>query len=309
MFCLEKSFSQVFDLSKRQGKVLIVGEEGAGKTLLTTAIGVNKMLRGMQDCWKSYKQVDEYNKLGFHFSKNYEHLVFSNYDINCSGTRIPSRKNYILDPYKVGLYCEDYYTDVFPPYAFLIVTEAQTVFNAYMWQYIRPEVRRFWETSRQADVEIILDTNQPNLIYNGMRSLVNRVLYLYQKTEPIEDRNGIVVGHKLFIKEFKTYDLFDKYRVSNKQELVQGDYVLNLHKCYYKNFDSKQCRWLQLKGREQQDYVLKHFSEIKSIEDVNEFVDNFGVVAPEGYYLNSKKNKQKDVVQTEMGGNTEDIIF
>lgn len=305
---MEIEFKDFMDLSQRQGKVMIVGEEGAGKTLLVTGIGTYKMLRGQEDCWKSYEVVDEYNALGFHFSKEYEHLVFSNFDINCSGTKIPSRKSYVLDPYRVGLYCEDYETDVFPPYAFMIITEAHMVFNAYMWQFIRPEVRRFWETARQADIEIIMDTNQPNLIYNGMRSLCNRVIYLHEKTQEITDRDGIVVGHKLFVKEFKNYGLFEKYLQSNKQELIKKEYTLILRKCFYQNYDTKQCRYLHLKGREQQDYILKHFPEIKTIEDVNAFIDNFGVLAPEGYYVKPSQFKKKDLVEHDEPPE-EDIVF
>lgn len=289
------SFDKFMDLSKRQGKVLICGEEGAGKTLLSTYIGIQKMLRGLQDCWKSYQQVDEYNALGYNFSKNYEHLVFSNYDINCFGTRIPSFRSYVLDPFRVGLFCSEYETDLLPPYAFLTVTEAQIAFNSHKWASIRPEVRRFWETSRQADIELIADTNQPNLVYDGVRKLFNRVIYLYQNVVEILDRDKIVVGHKLFIKEFRNYKLLEKYSETNNENLVLKTYELILRKCVYKNYDSKQCRYIHLKGRKDQDYRIEHFPEIESIEDVENFAKTFGAVAPDDYYLNSKANSKNNL--------------
>lgn len=286
---MEKKFEQVFDLSQRQGKVLICGEEGAGKTLLSTYLGIQKMLRGQLDCWKSYDKVDSYNNLGYKFSKNYEHVVFSNFDINCSGTFIPDRKSYVIDPFRLGLYCEDYETQVIPPLSFVILTEAQRVFNAYMWNYLRPEVRAFWETSRQADVELVMDTNQPELIYKGMRELCNRVLYLYEKTEEIKDKDGVVLGHKLFVKEFKKYKHFEKYYETNNENLIFEEYVLIIPKCVYKNYDSYQCRLLHLKGRSEDDYIFEYFPEIKSIEDVEVFASNFGLIPREGYYVKASK--------------------
>lgn len=297
------------DLSKRQGKILICGEEGAGKTLLSTYIAIQKMLRGQQDCWKSYDQVDEYNKLGYHFSKNYEHLVFSNFDINCSGTSIPDRKSYVVDPFKVGLYCEDYETRLFPPGSFLVMTEAQTFLNADMWKYIRPEIQRFWETSRQADIELLMDTNQPGLVYKRMRNLCNRIIYLHENTQEIVDRDGLVVGHKLYVKEFKKYQQFERYLDSNKSELIFKEYTLILKKCVYSNYDSKQCRYLHLKGREQQDYILEHFPKIQTIEDVNAFIENFNVIAPEGYYVKPSQFKKQSEDEMSMETDMEEYEF
>lgn len=294
----EKHFKDFMNLSKRQGKVLICGEEGSGKTLLSTYIAVEKMLMGVQDCWKSYEKVDKYNSLGYNFSKNYEHLVFSNFDINCSYTHIPSFKSYVVDPYKIGFHCEDYETVPLPPYSFLVLTEAQTIFNAYLWNYFRPEVRRYWETSRQTEVEIIIDTNSPNLIYKGMRDLLNRIIYLYQDVEEIKNLDGIVVGHKLFIKEFKKYSQLERYFDTNNEKLVKEDYILILNRCVYPNYNTKQCEYLALKGREMQDYLIEHFPEIKTAEDVEAFVSNFGLYMPEGYLVSPgnalKTSKNKD---------------
>ena len=280
-----KYFKDFMDLSKRQGKVLICGEEGAGKTLLSTYIGTEKMLRGVEDCWRSYEKVDKYNNLGYNFSKNYEHLVFSNFDINCSYTRIPSFKSYVVDPYRIGFHCDDYETTPLPPYSFLILTEAQTVFNAYLWNYFRPEVRRFWETSRQIDVEIIIDTNSPNLIYNGMRNLLNRIIYLYQDVEEIVNSDGVVIGHKLYVKEFKKYSQLERYFDTMNEKLIKDEYVLILDRCVYSNYNTKQCEYLALKGREMQDYIIEHFPEIKTMEDVEKFIANFGLYMPEGYLI------------------------
>ena len=304
---MRKTFKEFMDLSKRQGKVLICGDEGSGKTLLTTYISVEKMLNGVKDCWKSFEKIDEYNKLGYKFSKNFEHLVFSNFDINCSGTHIPSFKSYVIDPFKLGLYCEDYETTLLPPYAFVPLTEAQRIFNAYMWQYIRPEIRGYWETSRQYGIELICDTNQPNLIYSGVRSLFNRIIYLYSPVEEIKDKNGFVVGHKLYIKEFKKYTFFEKYLQTSKEDFVSETFELDLRRCVYSNFDSYQCEMLHLKGREEEDFVIEHFPDIKTIDDIESFANNFGLYAKEGYYI--KPGDLKRVQKQELENNSSEFDF
>lgn len=309
---MEKKFKDFMDLSKRQGKVLICGDEGTGKTLLTTYISIQKMLRGVEDCWKSFDLVDKYNELGYKFSKNYEHLLFSNFDINCSGTRVPSFKTHVVDPFRIGLYCDDYETIMLPPLSFICITEAQRVFNAYMWQYIRPEIRAYWETSRQAEIELIMDTNQPNLIYSGMRSLCNRVIYLHDFVKEITDKNGFCIGHKLFIKEFKKYSFFERYLQTNKDEFVNDEYTLIIPKCVYENYDSYQCRMLHLKGRREQDFYIEHFPKIESIDDVETFAENFGLYAKEGYYVKPsdlKKMKQGNIENVEDDVDLEQFSF
>ena len=296
-----RKFNDVFDLNKRIGKMLICGVEGSGKTLLSTYIGIQKMLRGQEDCWKSFKEIDNINKLGYTFSKNFEHLLFSNYDMNCKGTYVPNRKTNLLDPFKVGLVCKNYETVPLPPYSFLIITEAQRVFNAYMWQYLRAEVRAFWETSRQANIEIILDTNQPELIYKGMRELLNRIIYLYKDTEEVIDKEGNVKGHRLYIKEFKKYKYLEKYLENSNENLVMYTYILELVGCLYSNYDSYQCKMLHLNGRTDDDYNIAKFPDIKTIEDVEMFAENFGLYPPEGYYVKPSTNVKQS-------NNKEEII-
>ena len=120
-------FKDFINYEKRIGKMIITGVEGSGKTMLLTRIGVGKMLHGQQDCWKSYDVVDEYNAMGFNFSKNYEHLAFSNIDMNCAGTYIPDRKVYRCSPYRIGLFDEDFETIPYPPYSLFVALRLNNV--------------------------------------------------------------------------------------------------------------------------------------------------------------------------------------
>ena len=291
---MQKSFNEFLDLDKRIGKILICGDEGSGKTLLTTYISVQKMLHGEIDKYKSYEKVEEYNSLGYNFTTTYEHLLFANYDINTAGTRIPDMKNYILDPFRVGLFCNDYETDFYPPGALFTITEAHIVFNSHKWLYVRPEVQRFWETARQAGIDLIMDTNRPGLIFNGVRDLCDRVIYLWKSCDEIKNVDGEIVGHKLYVREFKKYNDLALY-LKDTRTNNYVEYTLILNKCVYENYDSYQCRYIHILGRENQDFRIEYFPKIKTIEDVNAFAKNFGARIPEVYYVtDSPINKSQE---------------
>lgn len=290
----EKKFSEVFDLRKRLGKILFAGKEGSGKTLAMAILGVEKMLRGQEDCWQSYDEVDEYNELGYNFSKNYEHLVYSNVDMNCDYTEIPSFKSYEVDPFRLGLYSGDYETDLLPPGACVFVDEAHVPFNAYMWQYVRPEVTGYWTTSRQYDISLIMATNRPKQVVNFIRELCNRIFYFEDNVEEVK-KNGEVVGYRFPTLEFNDNACFEAFLRTGKKENCD-EYIMTYNQCRYPNYDTRKCRFLHVRGREFADFVAKHYEEIKTIEDVERLYKRFGFDIPEGYYLkpSEKAKKQKE---------------
>lgn len=291
-------FKDFIDFEKPLGKMMIIGtEEGVGKTLLSCAIQVNKMLNGRNDRRNSYKQIDEYNSFGYKFSKKFQHLCFSNYDCNCKRTRFPSRKNYICDPFRVGLYCPDYETNVYPPGSTFFFTEAQRIFNAYMWNYIRPEIRGYWETGRQADINLVIDTNKPKQIINDIRSLCNRIIFLHKKCKEIVC-NGLVVGNILYVYEFNQWADVEKYLDNGTLQNCK-EYELKIDKCYYKNYDSYQCRFVHLKGRNSQDYKIEFFPSVNNVEDIEKFSDNFGINAPPGFFVKNSSFAEKEKIKDE----------
>lgn len=304
---MAKLLKDVINFSDRLGKILIAGEEGSGKTLLSTAIAVTKMLRGMEDCWRSYEQVEEYNKMGYNFSTNYEHLVFANHKINCSGTKIPAFDSHAVDPFKLGLHCDNYDFDFFPPGSTFFITEAHIPFDAYMWDYVRPEVRAYWTTSRQADISLVMDTNRPKQIVNFIRDLCNIILHCYKKVEEIKDLKGIVVGHKFFILDFRSPRAYERFLETNKEENCEK-YELIVHKCYYENYDSKMCRYLHLKGRINDDFYINHIPKVETIEDVETLSGSFGFFAPDGYYV-KKSDKLKKKEEQKEENLDDDIVF
>lgn len=308
---VEKTFKEVFDLNKRLGKILFAGAEGSGKTLAMVMLGVEKMLRGQKDCWKSYDEVDEYNALGFNFSKNYEHLVYSTVDMNCSYTEIPSFSSYEVDPYRLGLYSEDYETDLLPPGACVFIDEAHIPFNAYMWPYVRPEVVGYWTTSRQYDISLVMATNRPTQVVNFIRDLCNRIFYFPENVEEIKN-GGVVVGHRFHVLEFDNNACFERFLNTGQKENCK-EYILRYDKCCYPNFDSRKLRFAHVRGRELSDYICAHHDEIKSVEDIERIFLRFGFVFPRGYYIiKSEKvksvNNYNDIDKTEDYSSDNDVF-
>lgn len=288
---MEKSFSQFIDLSKPIGKMFICGKEGSGKTLLNTFIGVEQMLRGIIDVRNSENTVREYNSLGYDFVVNYDHLCVSNYNINCLGTYQPNQSSYVVNPYKIGLWSEEYDTDFFAPGTTFHITEAHQVFNAYRWQYTREEVKNFWTTSRQAKFSAIFDTNRPNEVIKDLRDLCNRFIYLYKKLDDVY-QGGRIIGHRLYVWEFAEWGDLEKVLNGGKPKNFE-EYTLYLHRNTRVNYDSYFCKYLHLKGRLGQQFKVEHFPEIKTVEDVEEFADVFGLSPPVGYYVKQSKYAEK----------------
>ena len=303
----EKSFDEFIDVSKQFGKMLIIGLEGFGKTLLLSAIAVKVMLNGLNDCYKSYDVVDRYNNLGFNFSKDYEHLCFVAFiEINCKGTDLPSRVSYDFDPFHFALFCDDYETDIYPPYASLFVPECQRVWPSYKAEQIRPEVYGNMETGRQAKFNLVMDAQRLMMVAKPVRDLCNRIIRLDKKCEEIKNSKGEVVGHRLYIIEFNSNADAESY-VNNGVKKNCEEYILRIDRCHYENFLSEYFEFMHLIGREEQDFRVVSHKEIESVEDINEMTS---ILMPEGYLVSKYKKKDK---QTDSSNDDnfedEDICF
>lgn len=279
-----KTIEEFINVNDRAGKILVFGLEGSGKTLLLSAIAIQKMLNCQMDILDSYSKVDELNSMGYSFSQDYEHLVFSAFiKINCSGTNIPDLESYKLNPFKLGLSMPDYETDFYPPGAWFFIPECQRVFNSYMQDYLRPEVSAMFETSRQAGYSLIMDCQRPMLIAKNIRDITNRFIRLYKPCTHELDKDGNVCGHNLYVHEFhsnKDVEVWDSTGVEQNYE----EYTLHLTKCYFDNYDSYFFRYFHLKGRSEQDFTIEKWPDITDIDDVEALTDEAGMTPPEGYY-------------------------
>ena len=299
-----KKFKDFINYDKRIGKMIICGDEGSGKTLLLTAILVGKMLHGLEDCWKSYEVVDEYNSLGMNLSKNYDHLAFSNFPVNCKETNIPMRKVYRCNPYRLGLFDKLFPTDFFPPYTLFGITEGYNVFNSYLFNKFRDGFKGFIKTSRHGKYDMVIDTHTFGDICTLFKKICNRFIYLQNEVEHIKDKEGNVCGHRFSVIEWKHLRDVEVFERTTKKQNCE-EYTLEVDKCYFENYDTEYCKYLHLIGRKHQDFLVENFSDFSSVEEFEDLLEEFGMVAPDGFFL-GKGNKK---VVEEIEEDDEDVSF
>lgn len=288
-----KKLKDFINVNERAGKILIFGLEGTGKTLLLSALAIEKMLNCQLDILDSYSQVDELNLMGYSFSTDYEHLVFSAFiKINCSGTNIPDLESYKLNPFKLGLFMRDYDTDFYPPGSWFFIPECQRVFNSYMQEYMRPEVSGMFETSRQAGYSLIMDCQRPMLIAKNIRDITNRFIRLYKPCTHVLNKDGVCCGHKLYIHEFRSNKDVETWESTGVEQNYE-EYTLELDRCYFNNYDSYFFRYFHLRGRSDQDFTIEKWPDIENIDDVEALSAESGMTPPDGYYK-KKSDLKKD---------------
>ena len=252
------------------------------------------MLNGMEDCFKSYDIVDYYNSIGYNFSKNYEHLAFANFDVNCINTILPDRKINTIDPYHLGLHCDKYNTIMVPPCSLVGVTEAQRYYNSHMASYFRPEILAFYETSRQWDVDFVFDCQRPRLIVPSIRELIDE-FYCCLGVKDVINRYGFCVGHVWKMLKFYDWGAVESYLTSGKTD--NAEVVIDrCNTCLHENYDTAFCRWLHLQGRKEQDFYVEKYSTITCVEDVEKLSDKYGLRVPLDFFVKRGNFNSSNVV-------------
>lgn len=304
-------FKDFINYDKRIGKMLIAGVEGSGKTLLLTRIAIGKIIHGLEDCWKSYDEVDFYNSLGMNLSKNYEHLCYTNYRVNCEGTEQPFDESYLVNPYKLGLFDENFDTDFFPPYSLFCITEGYNFLNSYLYDLFRETVKGWLKTCRQAKYGMVVDCHAFTDICTIFRRLTNRFIYLYKEVEDIVDRHGVIVGHKLYVMEWKNNRDAEVFESSGRVQNCEK-YTLIIDKCMHENYDTNYCKYLHLVGRKMQDFFVQHFKDIENVDEIEDMLESFGTIPPEGYFKikrsETKKNAGDKVSKVESSDDEDEDI-
>lgn len=256
-------------------------KRGAGKTLSVCNDAIEYMLYSYRNIIEFYDKVDYYNGFGFKFSKKFEHLGFANFDINASGTEIPFLSSYKVNPFKLGLYSKNFKTDLFPSGAIFFITEFQNYCDSDMYQYLRPEVKTFYQTSRHYGLDFVVDCQRPTDIAKKIRDLFDEFYECWAMEEII--KNDICVAVKMTYRVIRSGRVLEEYLKTNDEKLCE--IVTKIIPCRYNNYDSYFCELLHIKGREKQDYKIVHFGE----EDDS---DIFTEV--KGYYLPKKERTKKE---------------
>lgn len=213
------------------------------------------MFQSIDLVFDTYDEIDTYNSCGFNFSKNFEHLCFANFDINTDGGIVPDLRSYKVNPYKLGLNGK-FKTDIFPPNSMFFMTEFQNYAPSNMDQYIRPEYRQFFQTSRHYGLSIFVDTQRPTDVAKCIRDLFD----VFIECVSVENLyyNGVCIGHKWKLRIIENSRFLEDYLKSNDNKLCVEIYHKS-DRCYFNNYNSEFCRDLHIRGRENQDFKIEHF--------------------------------------------------
>lgn len=258
------------DFSKSQ-RIMIWGLPGRGKTLLLTDLCIRGMIETFYMVDDVFDEIDELNEIGYHLNKNFEHLIFSNYDVNSDGSDIPDLKCYKVNPYKLGLKGK-FETQCFPMGSSFFITELQNYYPATMNDYIRPEILRFWQTSRHYDLSLYGDVQRPIDIAKKIRDLFDIFIECVSVEEIIKENR--IVGHKWKLLIIENSRQLEEYLKSNNVKLCK-EVIYISDECRYYNYNSKFCRLLHLKGRENEQFYIEHFG----------FNDDDLFTEPNGYFI------------------------
>lgn len=230
---------------------------GLGKTMLLVYLMQLAMFQTVHSVTYSYDEVDSINECGFHFTKKYEHLCFTNFDINCLGTEYPFLRSYVASPYEVGFEFNGM-TKPFPPSSVFGFTEFQNYFPSSMNDYIRKEYLMKYQTSRHDNLTFVVDCQRPTDVAKKIRDLFNIFIECCGVQEVVKD--GYIIGHKWKVKIIYGALNLELYMKNHDNSLCEETTIFCpwfLYSCY----DSYFCKMLHYKGFENTDFEIRHFGE------------------------------------------------
>lgn len=261
-------------------RLLVYGPCGSGKTLFCCNLVQCAMIQSSQFVYNVYAEVDDLNSNGFKFSKNFEHLVFSTFEVNSVGTGIPNLRTYKFNPYYFG-FSGKFKTIPYPPHSIFCIDELQNYYPSNMNDYIRPEVLRKWQTSRHDGLTIIGNVQRPQDIAKKIRDIFDYYIQCYDYQEIIKD--NVCCGHIWTLRIIDNNLALEEYLRTNNKDLCT-EIKFRVNRCLYYNYDSYSCKHLHYKGFENSDFEIEHFNSI----------NNDVLTTPDGYYISPKDLVVKD---------------
>lgn len=170
---------------------------------------------------------------------------------------------YYLDPYRLGIDDNgEFETQGFPPYSLLIVPEAQRYYDSRQSATFPPRVSGEYEKHRHQKINIILESQRPDLIDRNIR----RLTHLFVEMRGVKNETNFAgrVEKTIFhTREFKTWQAVDEYLNGNGKDYKDKTFVHkgNIFACY----NSYACaREFMPKRRGDYDYLPSYAEAMKN---------------------------------------------
>lgn len=192
---------------------------------------------------------------------------------------------YFLSPYRLGI-AENgenaYPVQFFPPYSLLVIPEAQRYFDAR--QQIHPRVSAFFEKHRHQHLDIILESQRPDLIDLNIRRLAHLFVEMRGvKTE--ENFAGRVNSVTWQTREFTSWNVVKDY-IDGKDTKDYVDKPIRYDGNIFAEYNSYACArefFPKVKGGNTEYDLLSSYSEAMEKGFPNGYEEYYKLNEPKGY--------------------------
>lgn len=270
---------------------IIFGLPRAGKTCLMTHMA-NTYAFDRQRTKAMHQELLQKMNAGFIGIKTIpQHCVSSNYDITLRKFLCSPRCSRRINPYRLGFSNSYVETHFNIPYEVICITEAQKYLNSRMSMCFPSWQSRWYEQHGHNNLDILLDTQRPELIDVNVRALAGFIEICELNME--YDYFGRPTRLVWEIRRIPNVSLYERYISSGKQDktcyeedIVVADY--NVFRCY----NSRLCKPKFYAGHFDQDidYFQAEPTE-ETIEGYIRYLENADDEMPSGFYKSSKGDK------------------
>ncbi len=192
---------------------------------------------------------------------------------------------YYLSPFHLGIAEEGenaYPVQFFPPYSLLIIPEAQRYFDCR--QGIHPRVSGFFEKHRHHHLEIILESQRPDLIDLNIRRLTHLFIEMRGVTNETNFA-GRVESTAWRTREFTSWNAVNDY-INGKDTNEYTDKTIkhngNIFNCYNSYACAQEFFPKTKNGKASYDY-LSSYAQVMEKGFPNGYEDYYKFTEPKGY--------------------------
>lgn len=193
---------------------------------------------------------------------------------------------YYLSPYRLGI-AEDgekaYPVQFFPPYSLLVIPEAQRYFDARQSGTFPSRVSGFFEKHRHQHLDILLESQRPDLIDMNIR----RLTHLFVELRGVENKTnfaGRVESTTWHAREFTGWNAVNDYINGKDADFTEKRYT---HKgdifASYNSYACAQEFFPRAKGGKGSYDFLESYSRIMEQGFPKGYEDYYKLTEPKGY--------------------------
>ncbi len=193
---------------------------------------------------------------------------------------------YFLSPFHLGI-AEDgenaYPVQFFPPYALLVIPEAQRYFDARQSGTFPPRVSGFFEKHRHQHLDILLESQRPDLIDMNIR----RLTHLFVEMRGVENKTnfaGRVEATTWHTREFTGWNAVNDYINGNESAFTEKTeyHNGNIFGCY-NSYACAQEFFPRAKGGKGSYDFLQSYSRVMEQGFPNGYEEYYKLTEPKGY--------------------------